>query len=297
MNKPDLSAFNFHLSDDMVAKRLNEISSRSGSLLTPSNLKDIFSFIDLTTLNTADNEQVIHNMCDKVNQFENYYPEQKNVAAICVYPSMVPYVKSFLKQSNVAIASVAAGFPSSQTFLEIKTKEASLAVQNGADEVDIVISAGEFLAGKNDLIFSEIKAIREAIPNAHLKVILETGLLKSYKKIYEASIISMQAGADFIKTSTGKLDPAATPEAMIVMCTAITDYYKVTGKKTGIKPAGGISSSEQAIIYYAIVREILGNSWLTPGLFRIGASRLANSLLNDIHRLSTGEDSGRKYFQ
>ncbi|HYX08745.1 MAG TPA: deoxyribose-phosphate aldolase [Bacteroidales bacterium] len=296
MDKPDLTSFNFLFSDEIVSTRLNEISSRSASLLTPAILKDIFSFIDMTSLNTGDNDLVIRSMCEKVNQFGNNYPGYKNVAAICVYPSMVEYVKTFLKQADVSIASVAGGFPSSQTFPEIKTKEAELAVQRGANEIDIVISAGEFLKGNYDFVFKEIKAIRETIPNAHLKVILETGLLKSFKNIYEASIISMQAGANFIKTSTGKMDPAATPEALMVMCLAVADYYKATGKKTGIKPAGGISNSEQAIIYYAIVREILGNSWLMPALFRIGASRLANNLLNDIHRLSTGEESGKKYF-
>ena len=296
MNKPDLTSFNFLFSDEMVSNRMNEISSRSTSLLTPAILKNIFSFIDLTSLNTGDNEQVIRTMCEKVNQFGNNYPGYKNVAAICVYPSMVEHVKTYLKQADVSIASVAAGFPSSQTFLEIKTKEAELAVQKGANEIDIVISAGEFIVGNYDYVFKEIKAIRQALPNAHLKVILETGLLKSFKKIYEASIIAMQAGADFIKTSTGKMDPAATPEAVMVMCTAIADYYKATGKKVGIKPAGGISNSEQSIIYYAIVREVLGNSWLMPALFRIGASRLANNLLNDIHRLATGEESGKKYF-
>jgi deoxyribose-phosphate aldolase len=204
-----------------------------------------------------------------------------NVAAICVFPVFVPVVKKNLQIEKVKIASVAASFPSSQTFLDIKLSEVKRVVDEGADEVDIVISIGEFLEGNYDLVSGEIKKIKEIAGNAHLKVILETGALEDLSLIKTASFIAMEAGADFIKTSTGKLEKGASPEAVWVMCEAIKEYAQKSGRAVGIKPAGGISDISTAIIYYLIVNEILGNDWLKPERFRFGASKLANLLLGE----------------
>ena len=197
---------------------------------------------------------------------------------------MVENVKNELKAKNVRIASVAAGFPASQTFLSVKAAEAELAVSKGANDIDIVISLGKFLEGNFDVVAQEIRIVKEAIADAHLKVILESGLMKDLNDVYKASLIAIQSGADFIKTSTGKESPAATLEAVYVMCKAIKEHYDKTGKQIGIKPAGGIATSEEAFSYYAIVRAVLGEKWLNAKYFRIGASRLANNLLNDIYK-------------
>jgi deoxyribose-phosphate aldolase len=260
------------------------------------NLRKIFGLIDLTSLNSTDSISRIKGMCQKVNTFKDFYPDFPSVAAICVYPNFVRTVKETLNDKNVSIACVAAGFPSSQTFLKIKLEESKMAVEQGADEVDIVISLGEFLNGNYQLIFDEIASIKEAIGKAHLKVILETGALSDPLRIWEASLISMHAGADFIKTSTGKMQPAATPESVVVMTEAIKAFKKETGKKTGLKPAGGIATGSDAAIYYTIVEKTLGNEWLNPGLFRIGASSLANNLISESIEISTGEKKQIGYF-
>jgi len=245
------------------------------------DLKNIFNCIDLTSLNTWDNNISIKNMVDKVNEFNSKY-NYKNVAAICVFPNFAETVKTNLKDKNINIAVVAGGFPASQTFLSVKIAECDLAVSKGANEVDIVLSVGRFNTEQYQDVFNEIFLIKQTIGKAHLKVILETGLHNSYNKIYHASYIAMEAGADFIKTSTGKLQPAATPEAAYVMTKAIKDYFDKTGRKVGFKPAGGISKSEDALIYYNIVRYNLGEEWLNNKLFRIGASSLANNILSDL---------------
>lgn len=260
------------------------------------NLRKIFGLIDLTSLNSTDSISKIKGMCQKVNSFKASYPDFPSVAAICVYPNFVKTVKETLNDKNVSIACVAAGFPSSQTFLKIKLEESKMAVEQGADEVDIVISLGEFLNGNYQLIFDEIASIKEAIGKAHLKVILETGALSDPLRIWEASLISMHAGADFIKTSTGKMQPAATPESVVVMTEAIKAFKRETGKKTGLKPAGGIATGSEAAIYYTIVEKTLGNEWLNPGLFRIGASSLANNLISESIEISTGEKKQIGYF-
>jgi deoxyribose-phosphate aldolase len=241
-----------------------------------------FSCIDLTTLNATDTVKHVTEFTQKVNHFSESFPEMDNVAAICVYPNMVETVCNVLEHPEVNIASVAGGFPSSMTFTEIKADEAEMAVEKGADEIDIVLALSSFLADDFNGAHDDIAAIREAIGDAHLKVILETGALETPERIWQASLLAINAGADFIKTSTGKMNPAATPMAAFVMCSAIDFHYRETGEKIGFKPAGGIVSVEDALVYVAIVGEVLGEEWLNPELFRIGASRLANNLLTDI---------------
>lgn len=251
-------------------------------LKTEENLKKIFSFIDLTTLNTTDSANSVQDFCDKLVAFEKDFPDMPMVGAVCVYPVFASVLKARLKNLNVNRAVVSAGFPSSQTYLDLKVLETKKALDFGANEIDIVISVGEFLEGNHEFVMEEIKRIKSEMGETHLKVILETGALSSVENIWEASIIAMEAGADFIKTSTGKMNPAATPEAVWVMVHAIKAYHEVTGKVIGLKPAGGISTSEDALMYFKIVKDILGEEWLTSERFRIGASRLANNLLSDI---------------
>lgn len=269
---------------NIVEKELKSYDSNS--------LKTIFSLIDLTTLKPTDNTSVVADMCHKVNRLSHFYPEMPQVAAICVYPAMVDNVKKNLKAKGVQIASVAAGFPASQTFISIKAAEAELAVAKGADEIDIVISLGKFLEKDYDFVSNEIKIIKDSMSDAHLKVIIESGLLPDLDAIYYASILSINSGADFIKTSTGKENPAATLEAVYVMAHAIKNHYQETGVQIGLKPAGGISTSKEAFAYYAIVKSILGQDWLNNQRFRIGASRLANDLIKEICTLENKAYTG-----
>lgn len=245
-------------------------------------LMGILNVIDLTSLNTTDNKSIILHMTGKVNSFQSRFTNIPNVAAICVYPNFVPVVKERLTAKNVKIASVAGGFPTSQTFRSIKVSECKMATDAGADEVDIVIPIGAFLGNDIATVVEEIQEIKEAIGNKPLKVIIESGLLGDTEKIFSASMIAMDAGADFIKTSTGKVNVSATPEAAYVMCRAISDFYSETGIKVGFKAAGGISTAVDAIHYYSIVNYCLGKEWLNNKLFRIGASRLANNILSEI---------------
>lgn len=237
--------------------------------------------IDLTTLNGEDTTEKVVKMTSKVNDFPKQYPSIPNVAALCVYPALVSAVHETLTEP-VGIAAVAAGFPASQTFIEVKVAESALTVKEGATEIDIVISIGKFLEGNYQEVFDEIAEIKDAIQPAHLKVILETGALKTAENIYKASILAMAAGADFIKTSTGKIAVNATPEATYVMCQAIKDWYEKTGIKVGFKAAGGISTTQEAVQHYTLVKHILGEEWLNNQSFRFGASRLANNLLTSI---------------
>ena len=241
-----------------------------------------FSCIDLTSLNATDTEKKIIAMTGKVNEFSVHFPEMDPVAAICVYPNMASVVRKNLTVAGVRIAAVAGSFPSSMTFLEVKELEIRKAVQSGADDIDVVLPLWAFLEQKEAICRQEISAMKEASGIAHLKVILETGALPSSELIYKAAVIAMESGADFIKTSTGKMSPAATPEAAVVMCHAIRDYANDTGRKVGFKPAGGIATADDALLYGTIVREILGEEWLNSDLFRIGASRLANQLLGNL---------------
>ena len=262
-----------------VLEQVKAFSVSSVSEKEKDILKKIFSFIDLTTLSERDNAENVRQMCEKVNLLVEAYPSMPNVAAICVYPELVSVVIESLENPLVNVASVGGGFPSSQTFTEIKLREIELALEMGADEIDIVLPVGKFLLGNYELIHEEIKAIKELLGTKHLKVILETGSLADYSLIRKASFLAMISGADFIKTSTGKISVGATPEAFTVMCMAIKDYYNKTGRKIGIKPAGGISDPETALHYYRIIEGILGDEWLNAERFRIGASRLANKIM------------------
>ena len=257
---------------------------------TPEVKKLLFNCIDLTTLKTEDSEESVLKFTERVNELDNEHPDLKNVAAICVYPNFAKIVSQSLEVESVNVACVSGGFPSSQTFTEVKVAETALALADGADEIDIVIPVGKFLNGDYEGMCDEIEEIKSICGDRHLKVILETGALKSADNIYKASILAMYSGADFIKTSTGKQEPAATPEAAYVMCQAIKAYHEKTGRKVGFKPAGGINSVSDALVYYTIVKEVLGKEWLNNTLFRIGTSRLANLLLSDI----VGEEV--KYF-
>ena len=271
------------LSDEQVKARTAKIIDKYvAENNTLEVKKQLFNCIDLTTLKTEDSEESVLKFTERVNDFENEYPDLKNVAAICVYPNFAKIVSQSLEVESVNVACVSGGFPSSQTFTEVKVAETALALADGATEIDIVIPVGKFLSGDYEGMCDEIEEIKSVCGERHLKVILETGALKSAENIWKASILAIYSGADFIKTSTGKQDPAATPEAAYVMCQAIKAYYEKTGRKVGFKPAGGINSVNDALVYYTIVKEVLGKEWLTNELFRIGTSRLANLLLSEI---------------
>ncbi|HBK30400.1 MAG TPA: deoxyribose-phosphate aldolase [Porphyromonadaceae bacterium] len=272
----------FTLSDEEVSKRVRAILSEKRAENDNQKVyRELYSCIDMTTLNSTDTRDHVWKFTQKVNDFEGSNAEVENVAAICVYPNFVKTVKEALT-ADVKIASVCAGFPSSQTFSEIKTVETALAVADGADEIDIVINLGLFLSDDYEELCEELIEIKEACHEAKLKIILETGALQSAEKIHKASVLSLYSGADFLKTSTGKVYSGATPEAAYVMCLAIKSYFKKTGFKAGIKIAGGVASVEDAVTYYTLVREVLGNEWCHKDLFRIGASRLADTLLKAI---------------
>jgi deoxyribose-phosphate aldolase len=269
-------------SETEIKKGLKTAASSTMESPDKHLLMTILNSIDLTSLNTTDNKSQILRLTGKVNSFSGRFSNIPNVAAICVYPNFVPVVKEKLTVKNVKIASVAGGFPSSQTFRSIKVDECKTAVDEGADEIDIVMPVGAFLGNDFEMVAGEISEIKEAIGEKHLKVIVESGLLGDYEQIFKASMIAMDAGADFIKTSTGKTSISATPEAAFIMCKAIMDFYTETGIKVGFKAAGGIVTSAEALTYYNIVSSCLGEEWLNNKLFRIGASRLANNILADI---------------
>lgn len=243
--------------------------------------KTIFNCIDLTSLNSTDHTEKIVKWVEKVNLFDEHFAEIGNVAALCVYPNFTAIVRGAL-QSNARVASVAGGFPSSQTFTEVKVAETLLAIGDGADEIDIVMHVGNFLSGNYEDMCDEISELKEVCRGKTLKVILESGLLGNAENIAKASLLSIASGADFIKTSTGKTEISATLEAAYVMCQIIKQYYQKTGEKIGFKAAGGIVSTEDAVKYYSIAKHILGEEWMNESLFRIGASRLANNLLTSI---------------
>jgi len=277
-----LQNFGPDLQDEEVRKKTSIILDKCGENNTSEVLKFLYSCIDLTSLNTEDNKESIWRLAETVNDFEGSRPDIPNVAAICVYPNFVSTVKDALTAENVKIAAVAGAFPSSQTFIEIKIAEVSLAVADGADEIDIVLNAGAFFEENWEELSQEIEEIKEACRDAHLKVILETGLLKTASNIRKATILSIYSGADFIKTSTGKVYPGATPEAAYVICQTIKEYYGFHREKIGIKISGGVRTAEDAVKYYTILKEVLGKEWLSPQLFRIGASGLAKNLLESL---------------
>ncbi len=278
-----LNGYSPAASEAAVAAQVAAIKALSVRNHTTDVYKFCFSAIDLTTLSCNDSEQSVRAFATKCADFYAAYPQIPNVASICVYPSFVETVGLVVDGTPMRITSVAAGFPASQTFIEVKAHEVAMAIESGADEVDIVMNVGMILSGDNELAASEVEVIRgEMDEEVTLKVIIESGALKTPEHIRTASLLSIFAGADFVKTSTGKIDVAATPEAAVVICQAIRDYYDATGKKIGFKVAGGVRTAEDAALYYTIVEEILGTEWLTTELFRIGASSAANNLISAI---------------
>ncbi|PXV62222.1 deoxyribose-phosphate aldolase [Dysgonomonas alginatilytica] len=278
-----LKQYKTALKDEDIAAKVKEIIA--GKFAENNNVevyKTLYSCIDLTTLNTTDTKEEVWKFTEKVNDFEGTYPDVNNVAAICVFPNFAEVVKEALTAQGVKIACVSGGFPSSQTFTEVKIAETALAVANGADEIDIVLNLGFFLDENYEELCEEIDEIKHACRDAHLKVILETGALKTASNIMKASIFSLYSGADFLKTSTGKVYEGASLEAAYVMCTAIKEYAKKTGRKVGFKASGGIVTTEDAVKYYTVVKEVLGDEWCNNEYFRVGASRLANNLLDTI---------------
>jgi len=282
--------YNCNVSDEAVKQDIDKILAAH---YDENNNIDVYkqclNQIDLTSLNGTDTDAEIITMVEKVNGFKAAFPHLPNVGAICVYPSLVPVVKEHLKV-DIGIAAVSAGFPASQTFIEVKVAETAMCVMEGASEIDVVISIGKFLEGKLEEVYEELSEIKAACRTAHLKVILETGALVSASNIKKASILAMASGADFIKTSTGKIPVAATLEATYVMCQAIKEWHDKTGVKVSYKPAGGIVTTEDAVKHYTLVKAILGDKWLNNTMFRFGASRLANNLLSSI------EEKDVKYF-
>lgn len=292
MNKFDelFAKYDCNLDENVVKQSIDVILATS---FEANKTKEVYgkclSMIDLTSLNSTDTNAEIIAMVEKVNGFKATYPQLPIVGAICVYPSFAGLVKEHLKE-QIGIAAVSAGFPSSQTFIEVKVAETSMAVMEGATEIDVVISIGKFLEGNYEEVYEELCELKAACRNAHLKVIIESGHLQSAANVKKASLIAMAAGADFIKTSTGKMPVAATLEATYVMCSAIKEWFDKTGEKVGYKPAGGIVTADDAVKHYTLVKEILGEDWLNNHSFRFGASRLANNLLTAI------EGSEQKYF-
>ena len=271
------------MSEEQVAEVVAQAKAAAAKNENVEVYKFCLSAIDLTTLTCNDSVESVTEFAKKTVTFGEAYPDVPNVASICVYPSFVETVGLAIDGTPMRITSVGGGFPASQTFLEVKMLEVAMAVENGADEVDIVLNVGKMLTGAYDEAANEVEMIRsEMDSDVILKVIIESGALKTPELIRKASLISMAAGADFVKTSTGKIDIAATPEAAVVMCQAIKDFYEKTGTKVGFKAAGGVKTPQDAALYYTIVEQILGEEWLTTELFRIGASSAANNLLSAI---------------
>lgn len=278
-----LNAYNTAISDADIAAAVEKLKNEK----VPENnnlevKKFLFGSIELTSLKETDSEESIMKFTEKVNDFDDQYPDMPHVATICVYPNFAGVVSETLQVEGVELACVSAGFPSSQTFTEIKVAETALAIHEGATEIDIVMSVGKFLSGDYEGVCDEIQEIKAVCGEKKLKVILETGALKTAENIKKASILAMYAGADYIKTSTGKISVAATPEAAYVMCQAIKEYYDKTGIQIGFKPAGGLNTPLDAVTYYTIVKEVLGEKWLNNTMLRLGTSRLANLLLSEV---------------
>ncbi len=279
-----LAKYNTDLDDNAVREAVRKIIAEKVPQNDTEEVKKfLFGSIELTTLKTTDSETSVLAFTERVNDFDNEYPELPHVATICVYPCFAKTVAESLEVDGVEIACVSGSFPSSQARIEVKVAEASLAVADGATEIDIVMPVGKFLSGDYEGVCDEISGQKAACgEDVAMKVILETGAIKTASNIKKASILAMYAGADYIKTSTGKLEPAATPEAAYVMCQAIKEYYDETGIQIGFKPAGGINTVMDAITYYTIVKEVLGEKWLTNKWLRLGTSRLANMLLSEL---------------
>ena len=278
-----LAKYNCDLNDEEVKAAVKKIIAEK----VPENdtlevKKFLMGSVELTTLKTTDSDESVLAFTERVNQFDETYPDLPHVATICVYPCFAKTVSETLEVEGVEIACVSGSFPSSQALIEVKVAETALAIKDGATEIDIVQSVGKFLSGNYETVADEISELKAVCGDKKMKVILETGCLKTASNIKKASILTMYAGADYIKTSTGKLEPAATPEAAYVMCQAIKEYYEETGIQIGFKPAGGLNTVMDAVIMYTIVKEILGEKWLTNQWFRMGTSRLANLLLSEV---------------
>lgn len=286
-----MTKYGYAPDQEAIARALEMIAANLENVASEQVYKDCFSMMDLTTLKTDDTPASVEKLVGKVNAFNDTYPDWPIPASICVFSNFAKTVKDARKK-DFNITVVSACFPSSQSFLEVKLKECEMAVEQGADEVDIVLALNSFLAGNYEAAAEEIRQVRKCIDEVadrqgrkvHLKVILETGLLRTPERIAQASFLAMEAGADFIKTSTGKVDVNATPAAAYVMCECIAKYHAVTGKKIGFKPAGGISSAADALCYYSIVASILGKDWLNKEFFRFGVSRVANSILSAVEQ-------------
>jgi deoxyribose-phosphate aldolase len=280
-----------------VDERVARFQSRS--IKTDSKvvaLKLVLSMIDLTTLEGQDTPGKVRQLCQKAIHLHEASPGLPHVAAVCVYPNMVAVAKQALEGHDIRVASVATAFPSGMSSRKVKLDDTRQAVADGADEIDMVISRGAFLAGDDRYVFDEIIAVKQACGSAHLKVILETGELGTLDRVRRASVLAMHAGADFIKTSTGKIQPAATMPVTLVMLQAIRDYYRATGRQVGMKPAGGIATAKLALHYLVMLKETLGNAWMTPEWFRFGASSLANDVLMQIVKQATGRYQSADYF-
>ncbi len=278
-----LSLYHCDLSDDEVREAVRRIiAEKVHENDTLEVKKFLMGSVELTTLKTTDSEDSVLAFTERVNQFDEQYPELPHVATICVYPCFAKTVSEALEVDGVEIACVSGSFPSSQALIEVKVAETALALKDGATEIDIVMPVGKFLSGNYEEVADDISELKQVCGDRKMKVILETGCLKTASNIKKASILAMYAGADYIKTSTGKLEPAATPEAAYVMCQAIKEYYEKTGIQIGFKPAGGLNSVMDAVTMYTIVKEVLGEQWLTNQWFRMGTSRLANQLLSEV---------------
>lgn len=277
---------------ESISKRLDAIAANIDNVISPEVLKNCMALMDLTTLHTEDSPESVKKLVGKVNSFMNDYPEYPLPASICVFPNLASVVRENLATSDVHVTAVAGCFPTSQSFIEVKVKECEMAVEAGADEIDIVLALNAFMSGDEETARKEIRTIRTAVDEAAakagrkvtLKVILETGLLVTPENIANASFLAMEEGADFIKTSTGKVSVNATPMAAYIMCESIKAFHEKTGRKVGFKAAGGISTSKDAVCYHSIVKTILGNDWINKELFRFGVSRLANSLMSSIEQ-------------
>ena len=278
-----LSKYRTNISDDEVRNAVRQIIAEKVHENDTTEVKKfLLGSVELTTLKTTDSEESVLAFTEKVNKFDETYPDLPHVATICVYPCFAKTVSESLEVDGVEIACVSGSFPSSQALIEVKVAETALAIKDGATEIDIVMPVGKFLSGDYEGVADEIEELKEVCGEHKMKVILETGCLKTAENIKKASLLAMYAGADYIKTSTGKLEPAATPEAAYVMCQAIKEYYDETGIQIGFKPAGGLNSVMDALIYYTIVKEVLGEKWLTNQWLRLGTSRLANLLLSEV---------------
>ena len=275
--------YNLCLNDEEVHAAVTRLlEQKKAQYDTAEVRRELLSTVELTTLKVTDSQESVLQFTERVNRFADEHPDLPHLATVCVYPNFAKIVSESLEAEGVEVACVSGGFPSAQTFIEIKTTETALAVHDGATEIDMVLSVGTFLSGDYETCADEIAEIKAACSERPLKVILETGALQTASNIKRASVLSMYAGADFIKTSTGKIEPAATPEAAYVMCQAIKEYHKETGIRIGFKAAGGVSTVDDALTYYTIVREMLGKKWIDENLFRIGTSRLANLLVSEI---------------